>query len=189
MSNSVRANASASTRATIYHLCTGVSSCFALAPGESLLIEELGDITKPGIEQIEVKAYKDPLTDQHLNFWNTLFNWCFGGVDVSSYARLILKTTQQFGTTSRLAGWNDLNIDQRIELLLTLYEESKNRFDDSGAGSSKSTVLKLQEKLLAKEALSCLRTIVARVLIESECPTLPELAQQIMDGLLICSEI
>ena len=50
----VRQDATASTRATIYHLCVAVDKCYKLKDGQKLLIEELGDITIEGEQQVEL---------------------------------------------------------------------------------------------------------------------------------------
>ncbi len=81
----VRQDATASTRGTIYQLCVAVEKCYELREGKKLLIEELGDVTIKGDQQVEVKQYSDSLTDGHHNLWNTLKNWMDDGFDHTQY--------------------------------------------------------------------------------------------------------
>lgn len=174
-----RANATASTRGTIYQLCSAVQACFALGPGERLLIEELGDISVPGDHQSEVKHYSDALTDGHANFWNTLFNWCLGGTDIGGYRKLVLSTTQLFGARARIAGWNELSNEKRLELLTTLHEESEQRLLEAGQGSTPPVVLQQQRKLLEASNRARLNEVINKVVIDAAQPGVSELFNEL----------
>lgn len=170
-----RANASSSIRGTIYQLCAAVEAGFALAPGERLLIEEFGDLTVPGDYQKEVKHYNDSLTDGHTNFWNTLYNWCLGGIDVSGYCKLVLSTTQSFGPRARIIDWNSLSEEQRLTLLMTLNRESEQRFAGEPPGTKAPRVLKQQRKLLDDVNRVRLLEVIKKVVIDAGQPMMSTL--------------
>lgn len=108
-----------------YQLLVAVEHCYDLEPEECLWLEVLGDVTIPGQAQIEVKNYSDSLTDSHTNFWNTIRNWLHEDFDRTSYKRLVLLTTQEFGAQSRLKNWLDCTADQRLEIMVAIFTESK----------------------------------------------------------------
>ena len=68
-------DASSSIAGIIYQFYITVEKCFELSKGKKLHIEKYGDITVNGEYQIEVKKFKDNLTDSHKNLWNTINNW------------------------------------------------------------------------------------------------------------------
>lgn len=174
-----RANASPSTRGTIYQLCTAVQAGFALQPGQRLLVEEFGDITVPDDYQKEVKHYSDSLTDGHTNFWNTLYNWCLGSTNVSNYCRLVLSTTQPFGARAKISKWNTLDDQQRLDLLINLHEESEQRFAGEPPGKKVPPVLAQQRSLLAAEQRIHLREVVNKVVIDAAQPMMNALFSEL----------
>lgn len=176
-----RANSTASTRGTIYQLCSAVHACFELAPGDRLLIEEFGDLTVPGEYQTEIKNYSDSLTDGHTNLWNTLYNWCLGGTDVSSFRKLVLATTQPFGARARIAEWNTLSNVLRIDLLAKLHDESELRFAAGLPGKKPPTVLVQQRELLATVNHTRLEQVVAKVVIDAQQPVMSTLVSELAD--------
>lgn len=183
-SSSVRQNATASTRATIYQLCVAVARCYEMRKGQKLLIEELGDITVEDQEQIEVKQYSDDLTDGHYNFWNTLRNWLDDKFDADSYTSLILHTTQEFGAQARLRAWNDVPLDRRIEILAEIHAEFEKGFYAKLAKNSNcepSKVLRHQRFVMDPELKAHLKGIIPKVWIEARQPTLPELYSRLKD--------
>ncbi|KXV75102.1 hypothetical protein AD953_08920 [Acetobacter malorum] len=58
-----------------YQIHVAIDYCHTLEKTDVLWIEAFGDVTVQGRDQIEVKEYKDNLTDGHENFWKTLNNW------------------------------------------------------------------------------------------------------------------
>ena len=61
-------DASASAKGTIYQLYVAVQKCFEMIAGQKVLVEQCGDVTVSGSQQIELKLYHDYLTDNHDNF-------------------------------------------------------------------------------------------------------------------------
>jgi hypothetical protein len=178
----------ASTRATIQQICVGLLKCYEMAPGQKVSIEELGDVTLEEIEQIEVKVYKDKLTDGHPNFWKTLKNWVDDTYDAEPYSYLVLYTTQSFADGARLEKWNKANVDERLEVLKAIQTEFRERFEEAKAEDEKkkpSDVYKLQEYVFASSREVKLKSVVEKYVIETGCPDMPNLAQQIMDKRIV----
>lgn len=178
----VRQDATASTRGTIYHLCVAVQKCYELQDGQKLLIEELGDITIFGNQQVEVKQYADNLTDGHHNFWNTLKNWMDEQFDHTPYAHLILHTTQQFGSKATIAAWNDIGADEKLDLLIAINKSFETEFDVKRAADPKleaGAVLKHQRFVLEPQRRAKLRSLLGRVWIEANALELPELYEEL----------
>lgn len=178
----VRQDATASTRGTIYHLCVAVKKCYELKNGQKLLIEELGDVTIEGDQQIEVKQYSDRLTDGHHNFWNTLNNWMDDGFDQTSYTSLILHTTQEFGPEATIKEWNNLDADKRLELLIAIKQKVETSYEKAMVANPKqaaSGVLKKQRSILALQRLPKLKTLISKVWIEAKAKDLPDLYEEL----------
>ncbi len=133
-----RQSATASARAILYQQWNALQYCFEMdSPGQQVLIESLGDVTVKNETQIEVKDYKDPLTDGHVNFWKTLRNWVDDSFDVDPYKNLVLLTTQEFGAKSILAEWNDASVKERIAILECIAKDFEGRRSKSNAGQQK----------------------------------------------------
>lgn len=80
---------------------------------DTLILEHQGDITFDAQQQIEVKHHspKCSLGDCHVDFWNTLYNWCLKG---DKYEKLVLHTTAYYPKSkSLLKTWNKQSIDCR----------------------------------------------------------------------------
>ncbi|MRW88426.1 hypothetical protein GJ699_00310 [Duganella sp. FT80W] len=178
----VRANASASTRGTIYQLCLAVDKCYGLAPGQKLLIEDLGDLTIEDDSQFEVKAYSDELTDGHPNFWNTLTNWLDPAFPSGSYQALILLTTQSFSAMATLSAWNDSKHSDRIEILEKILVRSEDRIkkkQDTTPDYKPSKAVMQQRSVLAPKNRKLLISIVDKIFIDTGHPAMPELYKRI----------
>lgn len=178
----IRHDATASTRGTIYHLCVAVAKCYELKESQRLLIEELGDVTIEGGQQIEVKQYSDSLTDGHHNFWNALKNWSDDGYDHTPYASLILHTTQEFGPEATIAEWNDVSAENRLELLLAINNKFETAYKKAKKIDSKrmpSAVLKHQRYVLDSQRQTKLKTIIGKVWIEAKAKGLPNLYEEL----------
>lgn len=169
MNQLVRADASASTRGTVYQLWIAVERCYTLKPGQKLLVEELGDVTILGETQVEVKQYTAPLTDGHANFWNTIFNWTDSKFDSSQYQALVLHTTQIFGERSRLSSWNDAHAEARIEILNAIHLDLEAEFEARNAKklTEPSKTLRQQRVLISGDRRAALETIIGKVIIEA----------------------
>jgi hypothetical protein len=178
----VRQDATASTRATIYHLCVAVDKCYQLKKNQKLLIEELGDVTIEGDQQVEVKHYSDPLTDGHHNLWNTLRNWIGDEFDHTPYTSLILHTTQEIGSDATISDWNSINAEERIQLLLTISQKFEKAYEKAKAVDplqKPSAVLKHQRYVLDPQRRTKLKAVIAKVWIEARCKKLPDLYEEL----------
>lgn len=178
-------DATASTRGTIYHLCVAVQKCYQLREGQRLLIEELGDVTIDGEQQIEVKQYSDCLTDGHHNFWNTLKNWMGDAFDHTRYAYLILHTTQKFAPNATIVEWNGLDAKKRLELLLAINQKSEKAYEKAKVANAKkapTAVLKHQRFVLHPKRRAKLNALLGKVWIEAQAKNLPDLYEELKQG-------
>ena len=176
--NKSRQDATESTRGTVYHLCVAVQKCYELREDESVLLEELGDITTEDKEQVEIKQYSDTLTDGHLNFWNTLRNWMDDSFNHASYSSLVLHTTQEFGPRASIAKWNESTTESRIHLLRAINASFEEKFDNRKAEDEKvvpSSALSAQRYVLESSRTERLQSLVPKVWIEARSKTLPVL--------------
>lgn len=178
----IRQDATASTRGTIYHLCVAVQKCYELREGQKLLIEELGDITVEGDQQIEVKQYSDHLTDGHHNFWNTLMNWMDSGFDHMPYKSLILRTTQEFGPEATISKWNEIDSGERAKLLAAInikFEIAYKKAKTANPKRELSAVLRCQRSVLAPQRNPRLLAILSKIFIEAKAKELPSLYEEL----------
>lgn len=178
----LRADATASTRATVYQLCLVVDKCHELKPGQRLLVEELGDVTVEDEQQVEVKVYSDVLTDGHPNFWNTLTNWLDPNFPSSSYESLIVWTTQPFSNSGTLQAWNTSNTAQRLSILVEInkdFEKIAIQLAKS-ARYKPSKTLKQQRAILDSSCRTALAAIVGKIIIESSQLSNSELYEKIL---------
>lgn len=107
----------------LYQFYIALKYCFELNPNEKLFIEKYGDVTIEKISQIEVKNYNNPLTDTHENLWKTLHNWCSDSFDAIQYKSLILLTTQQIGKKSKLNGWNNKTMTDKLSVIISIVQD------------------------------------------------------------------
>ena len=185
--NSLNHDATTSTRGTLYQLWVAVQKCYEMfEDGQKVLIETQGDVTKMGEEQIEVKQYSDPLTDNHICFWKTLKNWMQDAFDPKSYNALILFTTQEFGSRATITDWNDKNPTERLAILEAILQESEvrhaERINKTEKGSPEpvpSEVLKYQRFALNQNRRRKLDALIVRCYIEASSPRLPDLYKRI----------
>jgi hypothetical protein len=120
-------DASDSTMGTVHQFYVALNYCFELVEGEKLFIETFGDISISNSVQIEVKEYKDSLTDLHENLWKTLSNWLDDGFHHEYYKTLILLTTQDFGTGSQLKEWNNKSSGSKFDTLKSIQKKYQSR--------------------------------------------------------------
>ena len=80
--------------------------------------------------KVKIKKYKKPLTKYSENFWKTLVNWLDKNFENNHYKKLLLLTTQNISSYSKLTNWNTLNAEQklkRIEELIKKLSPAKKR--------------------------------------------------------------
>lgn len=185
-----------STKGTIYQLYLAVLKCFELVEGKSVYIERYGDVTISGDVQIEVKHYAGPLTDSHINFWKTLGNWMRPEFDETKYGSLVLFTTQPMGVNSKLADWNDVDVERRLAILIEIRADSKQRYEDRVAahGNNKPALsepesLQIQNRVLDPGNRAKLREVIGRMCISAFGPNMQDLyervKQQYCKGILV----
>lgn len=128
--NIIKNNATEVAEAFVYQFLVALDYCFKLKEGETLYFECYGDVSISKEEQIEVKKYKKPLTNYSENFWKTLVNWLDKNFENNHYKKLLLLTTQNISSYSKLTNWNTLNAEQklkRIEELIKNYHQRKRK--------------------------------------------------------------
>jgi len=179
-------DATASTRATIYQLCVGLKKCFEMRKGQAVQIEELGDVTIADQEQLEVKLYQGQLSDGHPNFWKTLKNWVDDKYDSDPYASLILHTNQTIAEGALLAGWNDADLQRRLDILEEIHGAFKSRLAAEDKGPS--AVYKLQEYVFDPKREQKLSSVVAKYAIEAGCLGMSELWSELLETKVIALE-
>lgn len=119
MNNKVKNAALKTALSFHYQVLIGVEKCFLLKHEQSIYFEKDGDVSLLGNNaeqstQIEAKNYTAPLTDHHENLWNTLKNWLDNAFEHHKYGALVLHTTQSFGSTTKLKGWNEKTAAQSL---------------------------------------------------------------------------
>lgn len=117
MGDKLRQDATSSIVGTLYQFYIAVDKCFKLIEDEKVIIEKYGDVTISDQLQIEVKHYKEDLTDLHENIWKTLDNWLEDEFDASHYKNLILLTTQSFSVRSSFKDWNNKSKVEKKQIL------------------------------------------------------------------------
>jgi len=163
-----------------YQMLIGLNKCFSLESGQSVWFEKDGDVSLLALDaaqstQTEVKDYAAPLTDHHENLWKTLKNWLAVDFDATKYGALMLHTTQAFGTTTRLKGWNSKNAEQRLQLLKEIFSE---RTIEQLNAEKPSEIIKLQKIVMAANE-SFLKNVLGKVTLFTEADNGQELAKQI----------
>lgn len=180
MTQSQRADATPMMRGAIFQLCVAVDRCYQLKPGQSVYVEELGDVSIPGETQTEVKHYAEPLTDNHPNLWNTLFNWTEPNFLAENYRFLILHTTQQFSARSRLIDFNNLPAKDRMQLLLQIHADLEaEHVRRNRANARPSRTLAQQRALLNGDRRERLEALLEKVCIEARCANASDLYVQL----------
>ncbi|VEB94949.1 Uncharacterised protein [Cedecea lapagei] len=117
-----------SMKGIIYQLYFSVQYCHELNEGQSIYFEKFGDITVSKNKQIEIKKYKENLTDSHENLWKTLKNWLAESFTHTYYKNLILLTTQEIKKNSSLFGWNEKSSKEKHETLKNIYLQNSKKY-------------------------------------------------------------
>jgi hypothetical protein len=179
-------DATASTEGTIYALYIAVQKCLEMTSGQKVIIERFGDVTVSASQQLEVKKYDEPLTDNHENFWKTLKNWMQDGFDETLYTALVLCTTQAVASQSLLKDWNSKDPDARIQILQTIYQDSEQRQKDrqlktDGHLHKIPESLRLQREVMNPKRIAKLRNVVAKFAIADLNPGADQLYSTLKD--------
>ncbi len=164
-------NASSSVRGIIYQFYIALHRCFEMGSGQKLYIEQYGDVTVSASQQLEVKHYHDKLTDNHPNFWKTLYNWMHDGFDVDQYVSLVLLTTQEIGVTSLLQTWNTSDVDGRLNIL--------NKIQEAAAGTSATS--EYSGYILDQSRAQKCKKVVSKFIIAHGSPDIDNIYGQLKD--------
>lgn len=182
MSGSQTENAALTTALAFhYQVLIGLDKCFSLEDGQSVWFEKDGDVSLISSDalastQTEVKDYAAPLTDHHENLWKTLKNWLAPEFDHTQYGVLVLHTTQAFGATTRLKDWNTQSVEQRLEVIKTIFAE---RTEDQLNDENPSQIIKLQRAVMAADEL-LLKSVLGKVVLFTQSDSAQELEKQIL---------
>lgn len=166
------------TGAIITQFLVAVQKCFEMKEGDCVYIETDGDVSifnysnNQNNQQIEIKEYFEPLTDSHLNFWNTLNNWMNPKFDSQKYNELVILTTQEIGVKSIFNEWNNLDVNSKYTELKNILVKSNERFGKrekewkTGEKKvTKPTSLKLMENILKTNNEVIIKNIINKVFI------------------------
>jgi hypothetical protein len=146
----------------IYQFLVALEKCFKMQVDESVWIEKYGDVTNSNGEQIEVKDYKNNLTDLDHNVWKTLKNWLDDRFDISYYHSFVLLTTQTVSDTSKFIDWNQKSKETKQGILNSIVK-------DFNAKEEKSDVTqKLLNKVLDATTNSKLLEVLDKFSIHSK---------------------
>jgi len=160
MSKKVNFSSPAPTGAIISQFYLALEKCFEMNIDECVYIEKDGDVSlinqvgKVSGIQTELKEYSetDNLTDSHLNFWNSLNNWCGSSFNSTKYKYLVLATTQEIGNNSSLQNWNISNAKEKKRILSLILKKAESRFQTS---------LKKDKKAIVPESLKLMRVVMS----------------------------
>jgi len=136
-----------------YQFCIALEFAYKMQRQDSLFLESYGDISvgqfSGNATQIEVKQYEKDLTDKSENIWKTLKNWIHTDFPLEKFSTLLLLTTQSFGKKSSFQKWNELNVEQKHEILSKIYTSNKSS-EESKLQAIMDVVMdsKCKEKLL-----------------------------------------
>lgn len=167
-------DATASTQGTVYQLYVVVWKCFEMVANQKVIVERFGDVTLSGQQQLEIKYFSDPLTDNHPNFWKSLNNWTRPEFDENQYESLILYTKQVFGSRSLFHDWNRKDVAGRMATLQAIVSAAEEKFKKQSpqAGRSKKReppdVLLMQRDILQRSGK--LHSVVAKLAIADASP-------------------
>jgi hypothetical protein len=164
-----------------YQVLIGLDKCFSLNEDQSIWFEKDGDVSlldPSGAQsaQTEAKDYTAPLTDHHENLWKTLKNWLAPEFDHAKYSFLVLHTTQSFGVTSRLKGWNTQNAEQRLQVLKDIFGE---RTHEQINSDKPSEIIRLQKTVMATNEL-LLKSVLFKLTLFTDADNAKELEKRIL---------
>lgn len=186
--NTTKSSVLPTLRGFHYQILLGVEKCFELEEGDLIWFENDGDISLRSLEQgkslqIEGKLYdrNDALTDNHLNFWKTLYNWFEDSFQHEQYNYLILHTTQAIGKKSTLSGWNDKTPEEKFEVVQIIYGK---RTEEEKANKDPKGVLKYQKYVCTRVERETLKNVLSKMVINDEANDLEELIHRLTKKLI-----
>lgn len=177
MLNKLANNATRLLEAISYQLIVTLEYCYGLAEGQTLWLEYYGDVTVSGEIQVEVKDFVEDLTDGHINFWNTLKNWMSPSFKQAKYSELILLTTQTYGAASKLRHWNQSTVQEKLDFLQGVLDQSEARI--AASGDKPSRAVQAQRYVMAAERRDALKDVIKKLKILTEEPNLVMRADKI----------
>ena len=163
-----------------YQVLVALYECFS-DNYDSVWIEQDGDVSVlsqnvNASKQTEVKDYSAPLTDNHENLWNTLKNWLAADFNHSIYGRLILHTTQSFGSQSLLKGWNEKNAEEKYDILRKIFSK---RTSEEIQAEKKPKSLILQIEVMSSANERKLKEILQKVILNVESDNSDQIKQKL----------
>ena len=163
-----------------YQVLVALYECFS-DNYDSVWIEQDGDVSVLSqnvdeSKQTEVKDYSAPLTDNHENLWNTLKNWLEPDFNHSIYGRLILHTTQSFGSQSLLKGWNEKNAEEKYDILRKIFSK---RTSEEIQEEKKPKSLMLQIEVMSSANEEKLKEILKKVILNVESDNSDKIKQKL----------
>ncbi|WP_273802019.1 hypothetical protein [Proteus vulgaris] len=186
MSGSYPPNAALTTALAFhYQVLIGLDKCFSLTKGQSIWFEKDGDVSflaqnDEQSTQFEIKSYSAPLTDHHENLWKTLKNWLSLEFDHSQYSSLVLHTTQEFGSKTRLKDWNLKTPEQKLQILKDIFEE---RTKEQISAEKLSQIIKLQIEVMGTDE-TLLKAILSKSTLFTEADNAQDLEKKILSKLI-----
>lgn len=180
MSKKLINDATDSLMGNIYQLYVILDSCRNLVTGEKIYVEKYGDISVSAKSQTETKAFKENLTDSHLNLWKTLANWMDPSFDVAYYKELILRTTQKFGAKAQIKNWAIINSTQKIDILKDIYEKHKSK-----KGNKSEDLTKHMEKVFDRANESKFIEIINKFIIITNDPRPKDYIDKLQDQIAV----
>lgn len=184
MSNEPKNTAMPTILAFHYQILLALQKCFAISSSQAVWIEKDGDISiisknKEDSEQIEVKDYKSPLTDNHENFWKTLKNWLAPEFDHKQYVHLILHTTQTFGQNTKFSSWNNQDTENKFEILKSIYNkniEKDNKRKENDL--SETSIYLIQREIFENNEERTIKEVIEKIIINDESDDLSSLRKK-----------
>lgn len=172
-----------------YQMLIGLYKCFSLENGQSVWFEKDGDVSLLAPDtaqstQTEVKNYAAPLTDHHENLWKTLKNWLAPEFNHTQYGVLVLQTTQAFGATTRLKGWNTQSAEQRLQVLKDIFCSRSKKERNS---EKPSEIIKLQKAVMVDRPDDELISVLKKAVLHVEADDLSTLRKRFctkLDGFI-----
>lgn len=174
MSNEPKNTAMPTILAFHYQILLALQKCFAISSSQAVWIEKDGDISiisenKEDSEQIEVKDYENPLTDNHENFWKTLKNWLAPEFDHKQYAHLILHTTQIFGKNTKFSSWNNQDAETKLEILKSIYNKNIEKDNERKENElSETDIYQIQREIFENNEESTIKEVIEKIIINDE---------------------
>ncbi len=163
-------DSSSSIKGIIFQFYHALGHCFELLEDQSLYIERYGDLSTEGKDNIEIKAYKENLTDTHENFWKTLLNWLQNDFPHGNYTRLLLITTQNIGPNSSLLEWNEKPTADKLEILKAIHSTAQRKHEESEKKEKSSSLIRMDRVFEISEDI--LLIVLEKVYIYTSSPTL-----------------